>query len=190
MSGMTREPSPGLPNHQCMRRISRMIRTVVIGSTVAVALGALACVSPAPPLRPGPGSTPPDLAAVATELVAAHNRVRAAHHRGPLKVNGALEAAALTHANDMARRRWMSHRGGDGSSPFRRMAAQGYTFQRAGENVAAGYASVDSVMSGWMHSPGHRHNILGKFTEIGAACATANNGTIYWCVTFGDPPTQ
>ena len=37
----------------------------------------------------------------------------------------------------------MSHRGGDGSSPFRRMAAQGYAFRRAGENVAAGYTSVE-----------------------------------------------
>src|SRR5207253_2431194 len=114
-----------------------------------------------------------DLAGAAAELVEAHHRVRSAHHLAVLKVSSPLEAAAREHARDMARRHRMSHRGGDGSSPFRRIAAQGYVFRRAGENVAAGYPSVDAVMKGWMHSPGHRRNILGDFSEIGVACATA-----------------
>jgi uncharacterized protein YkwD len=101
--------------------------------------------------------------------------------------SGPLDAAARSHAQDMARRHWMSHRGSDLSSPFRRMTNQGYEFRRAGENVAAGYSSVDAVMKGWMLSPGHRHNILGKFSQIGTACAIASDGTPYWCVTFGDP---
>jgi uncharacterized protein YkwD len=127
------------------------------------------------------------MAGVQEALVEAHNRVRAAHRRPPLVVSAPLEAAAREHALDMAKHRWMSHRGSDFSSPFRRMAAHGYAYRRAGENVAAGYASVDSVMRGWMFSPGHCANILGRFTEIGAACATATNGTRYWCVTFGAP---
>ena len=81
----------------------------------------------------------------------------------------------------------MSHRGSDGSSPFRRMASAGYRFERAGENVAAGQATLDALMGDWMGSPGHRRNILGKFTEIGAAYATDGSGTPYWCVTFGTP---
>jgi uncharacterized protein YkwD len=131
-----------------------------------------------------------DLAGAVAELVAAHNRVRAAHHRPPLSVSAPLEAAAREHAHDMAKHRWMAHRGSDLSSPFRRMSSQGYTFRRAGENVAAGYPSVDAVMKGWMWSPGHRANILGRYTEIGAACATATNGTPYWCVTFGEPQAR
>jgi uncharacterized protein YkwD len=155
-----------------------------------VTVVALACVAPAP--REGaavPGDTGSELGStgVGPDLVAAHNQVRAEHHLAALSVSGPLEAAAREHARDMARRHWMSHRGADGSSPFRRMSAQGYSFRRAAENVAAGYRSVDSVMTGWMWSPGHRLNILGKFSEIGAACATASDGTAYWCVTFGDP---
>jgi uncharacterized protein YkwD len=159
-------------------------------ATAAMAVVGLACVTPTPrderPQASAPGSDL-DLVGVSADLVAAHNRVRANHHLSALTVSEPLEAAARGHACDMARRRWMSHRGGDGSSPFRRMSAQGYTFRRAAENVAAGYRSVDSVMTGWMWSPGHRLNILGKFSEIGAACATASDGTLYWCVTFGDP---
>jgi uncharacterized protein YkwD len=181
---------------------SRTIRYVVLGSTVAILPGVPGCVAPAPtPMsRPTPHERSPgganvseagpsdlDLAGEAAELVAAHNRVRAAHHRPPLSASVALEAAAREHAVDMARHRWMSHRGSDLSSPFRRMAAHGYSYRRAGENVAAGYPSVDAVMRGWMLSPGHRANILGRYREIGVACATATNGTKYWCATFGEP---
>src|SRR5262249_25809617 len=88
---------------------------------------------------------------------------------------------------DMARRRRMSHRGRDGSTPFRRMERSGYRYLRAGENVARGQTGVDEVMSGWMSSPGHRRNILGKFTEIGAGYATDAGGTPYWCVPCGPP---
>jgi uncharacterized protein YkwD len=185
-----------------MGHVSRAIRSVVLGSTVALVLVAASCVAPAPRSAPRavappgdlaePQASPSDLdlAGAVAELVAAHNRVRAAHHRPPLSVSGPLEAAAREHARDMARHRWMSHRGSDLSSPFRRMSAQGYAFRRAGENVAASYRSVDAVMKGWMFSPGHRANILGRYTEVGAACATATNGTPYWCVTFGEPEAR
>lgn len=180
-----------------MRRVSRGFRNGVLGATVAAALGTGACVVPAPsptgraPANTDrPGATPIDLDDASAELVEAHNRIRAAHHLPALSVSGPLEAAAREHARDMARRQWMSHRGGDGSSPFRRMADQGYTFRRAGENVATGQRSVDAVMSGWMRSPGHRRNILGNFNEIGAARANDTKGTTYWCVTFGEPATR
>jgi uncharacterized protein YkwD len=181
-----------------MGRVSRAVRNSVLGSTVAMAIGTLACVTPSPSPIPAPGLTlgreaappPLDRDETVSALVAAHNRVRAAHGRPPLAISGPLEAAAREHALDMARHRWMSHRGSDLSSPFRRMAAQGYTYRRAGENVAAGQRSVEEVMRGWMLSPGHRANILGRYSQIGAACATATGGTPYWCVTFGEPDAR
>jgi uncharacterized protein YkwD len=42
-------------------------------------------------------------------------------------------------------------------------------------------------MKGWMDSPPHKRNILGSFSQIGVACATAEDGKRYWCVTFGLP---
>src|SRR5262245_16428569 len=134
-----------------MVRTWRPIPMVVVGSSMA---WALAFVAP-PPREPAPGSLPArtgeiasdhgrdgDLAATVAELVAAHNRVRAAHRRGPLAVNPLLEAAAREHALDMARHRWMSHFGSDLSNPVRRIVQQGYDYRCAGENVAAGYDSV------------------------------------------------
>jgi uncharacterized protein YkwD len=38
-----------------------------------------------------------------------------------------------------------------------------------------------------MNSEIHRHNILGSFSQIGAAIALDEKGTPYWCITFGLP---
>ena len=41
---------------------------------------------------------------------------------------------------------------------------------RAGENIAWGtgsYGTVRSIFSAWMHSSGHRENILGSYGQIG-----------------------
>ncbi len=43
------------------------------------------------------------------------------------------------------------------------------------------------LMKGWMESPPHKRNILGSFSQIGVAYATAEDGKRYWCVTFGLP---
>jgi len=51
--------------------------------------------------------------------------------------------------------------------------------------VAYGYATEEKVMVGWMNSPGHRANILGKqFDAMGAAVAWKGS-TPYWTQDFG-----
>ncbi|RKP07504.1 CAP domain-containing protein [Thamnocephalis sphaerospora] len=55
-----------------------------------------------------------------------------------------------------------------------------------GENVAYGWPDEEYVMKRWMNSPGHRANILGKFTHIGVALAFSANGTKYWTQNFGN----
>ena len=54
---------------------------------------------------------------------------------------------------------------------------------KSGENIAAGYSTVLSVMEGWLKSPGHCANIMSPyFREIGAAKAVNLNSTYhtYW----------
>ena len=147
------------------------------------------CVAPAGRPR---GEPPPrlDRAAAAADLFTAHNAVRARHGRAPLAPSEALSRAAQEHADDMAARSWMSHRGGDGASPFTRITRAGYAYAKAGENVAAGQPNVEAVMRSWLLSPGHRRNVLGGYSEIGTACAIDTAGTPYWCVTFGTPASQ
>ena len=117
----------------------------------------------------------------------AHNRVRAEAKRPALRRSSKLQASAERHAKDMAAHDKMTHNGSDGSSPFDRIKDEGYQYRRAGENVAAGRFETDRLMKGWMESPHHKRNILGSFTQIGVACATAASGKRYWCVTFGLP---
>jgi uncharacterized protein YkwD len=124
---------------------------------------------------------------VREKLIAAHNQIRAEAKLAALAVSNKLQTAAEQHARDMAERRKMTHEGSDGSSPLDRIKAQGYNYRRAAENIAAGRYTLDRLMNGWMESPPHKKNILGSFSQIGAACAIAEDGKRYWCVTFGLP---
>ncbi|UUU23544.1 CAP domain-containing protein [Streptomyces sp. DSM 40750] len=101
----------------------------------------------------------------------------------PVTENSKLTKAAQNHSQDMADHQNMSHTGSDGSSMTDRLARVGYAYRSAGENVAAGYGTPESVMDGWMNSPGHKANILNcGFKEIGIGLAQPGN---YWTQNFG-----
>ena len=121
------------------------------------------------------------------DIVKAHNRLRLEAKLPSLVVSRKLQAAAELHAKDMAARKKMTHKGSDGKSVVDRITALGYRYRRAGENIAAGRFTVERLMKGWMESPPHKRNILGSFSQIGVAYATAEDGKRYWCVTFGLP---
>jgi hypothetical protein len=54
-----------------------------------------------------------------------------------------------------------------------------------GENIALGYSTPQAVMNGWMHSSGHRKNILDKdFTHIGIGAVHGEIGGIRWVQQF------
>jgi uncharacterized protein YkwD len=102
------------------------------------------------------------------------NRQRAAHGLRRLSDNSRLDLASQRHANDMSDRHYFEH--GDFVGRIRSAQylknARGYT---VGENIAWGsfdYATPASIVDAWMHSPGHRANILnGRFHEIGLGVA-------------------
>ncbi|GAU70397.1 hypothetical protein SSP35_19_00330 [Streptomyces sp. NBRC 110611] len=101
----------------------------------------------------------------------------------PLKLNAKLTKAAQDHSEDMAEHRAMSHTGSDGSAPEERLSRAGYSWSSYGENVAYGYSTPESVMEGWMTSPGHKRNILDcSFKEIGVGLAQPGD---YWTQDFG-----
>ena len=87
----------------------------------------------------------------------------------PLKRQALLDLSAQVHSNNMAERDFFAHCDPDtGEQPWERMTDVGYSWNFAGENIAAGYGSAASVMEGWMNSSGHRANILSTdFREIG-----------------------
>lgn len=77
----------------------------------------------------------------------------------PLALNRELTLAARRHAEDMAARGYFAHENPDGQDPTDRARAAGYSFS-AGENIAAGFETIDDIHRAWLDSLGHRKNVL------------------------------
>ncbi len=103
--------------------------------------------------------------------------------------NDKLTAAALGHATRMAQLGFFSHQDPQtGSMPWDRALAAGYSFSIIAENIAAGYPTVDMVVTGWMNSPEHRFNILlPGISDTGVAVYRGGPVGIYWVQEFGAP---
>ncbi len=111
------------------------------------------------------------------------NRERIAQQLPPLKWNNALAEAARHHALLMAKRDDLSHQL-PGEPPLVQRAGQaGARFSQVGENIAVG-PRAPSIHTGWMHSPGHRANILDvHFTALGVG-VIEDNGQLYAAEDF------
>ncbi|MCY1127639.1 CAP domain-containing protein [Frigidibacter sp. RF13] len=108
-----------------------------------------------------------------------------------LAPNALLEAAATKHSLWMLATNTFSHTGAGGSDPGDRISAEGYNWQRYGENIAwrgtTGtlniQATIDSIYEGLFRSSGHRTNTLGdNFRELGLGVETGqftSGGTTY-----------
>ena len=95
-------------------------------------------------------------------------------------VNSERAAQGLTAENQ-----YFSHTSPIYGSAFDMLKAAGYSYKSAGENIAMGQKSAASVMDGWMHSSGHRANILdASYEKIGVGYAVSAAGTPYWVQIF------
>lgn len=111
-------------------------------------------------------------------LLADTNTARAQNGFGGLNLNGSLNAAAQAKANDMAARNYWSHNTPEGNPPWVFVSAQGYSYQKLGENLAAGFSNEQSTIDGWMASPPHRENLLDPaFSDVGFGYANNPNYT-------------
>jgi hypothetical protein len=95
------------------------------------------------------------------------NRERVAFQLPPLKWSESLADAARQHARLMAKHKTLAHRLDDEIPLGERAARAGARFSQVGENIAAG-PEREPIHTGWMHSPGHRANILNAtFNALG-----------------------
>jgi Cysteine-rich secretory protein family len=130
-----------------------------------------------------------------------HNERRARSGLPPLRRNPHLELAAQRYAEQMVAEQFFAHEAPNGSDPQDRILMAGYPSQAAstGENLAWGEGSEGTpveIMDGWMHSAGHRKNVLRPhFAEAGIGIVSdvprrrpgAAPGTTY-AVNFGGAP--
>lgn len=131
--------------------------------------------STSPRRETAPGAPSATSNAYAQAVVAAMNRERAAHGLGPLTLEPRLSLAAQDRVEDMLDKRYFDHVSPDGVNPFTWVRKRGYRYSMVGENLALGYRSSQSVVTGWMNSPGHRENILKSgFDEVGIAFSEAS----------------
>jgi len=108
----------------------------------------------------------------------------------PVSWSCELEAAALGHSMDMGDNNFFSHTGSDGLSVGSRATEAGYVWSTVGENIAAGYFSVSTVVQAWVDSPGHCANLMrSSFTQLGAARYDNPSSyyRVYWTQVFGAP---
>jgi uncharacterized protein YkwD len=130
------------------------------------------------------------------------NERRAGEGLGPLRDEARLELAAQRYVGDMVKRRFFDHVDPGGLDPQDRILMAGYPATNAwtGENLAYGTGPEGSpaqIVDHWMHSPGHKANILRvAFTEIGIGVAFdvpkqepagTDPGATY-ATSFGGPP--
>jgi uncharacterized protein YkwD len=130
---------------------------------VSLAVAAIAtAVSPFPAtlVEAEPIDVPAPPALVERDVLAAVNAIRAEHGCGPLRVDARLKSAAERHARAMATQDFFDHVAPDGTTPAARVAATGYVYARAAENLAAGPRAAERAVALWMGSPPHRRNIL------------------------------
>lgn len=126
-------------------------------------------------------SSKPSVLAYATEmsipnLLSSTNSARNTNGVASLAVNAKLNNAAQTKANDMAARNYWSHNTPEGTPPWVFISNAGYSYSRAGENLAYGFATSADTVVGWMNSPAHRENILNSgYTEVGFGIVNAPN---------------
>ncbi|HEY6780470.1 MAG TPA: CAP domain-containing protein [Thermoleophilaceae bacterium] len=144
---------------------------------------ALACAPVAAAQKPCPSASavPAELSkrAVVRSTLCLLNAERDKQGAPPLRLNSRLAKAALGHARDMARKDYFAHDSQSGANFVDRIKRTGYLngvgTWTVGENIAwatGSAASPRAIVQAWMHSAGHRANILsGAFHEIGIGVA-------------------
>jgi len=117
------------------------------------------------------------------------NQARADQGLPPLQWSGTLAAAAQAHANRMIQERTLAHQYAGEADLAARTAQAGAHFRAIAENIAYG-SSPSQIEKEWMHSSGHRANILDpQMNAIGIAVAE-RGGYLYAVQDFSNALQQ
>lgn len=175
----------------------RSKRRTLIAALSLAATALVACVGvpagSAAPASSCPGQGNGNAAAAAQEktMLCLVNRARRARGLPALAAPSQLAVAAGRKSGDILRCGEFSHEACGREFTFW-IERSGYRFCSAGENIAYGtgaYATPRSIFTGWMHSAGHRRNILGSYEDIGIGLGVGslegNRGAHVWTQEFG-----
>jgi uncharacterized protein YkwD len=157
-----------------------MPRFTGIAAVLAAALLVLPGAAAASPCAGGDiHPTSDNLTAVRHATLCLLNNERTSRGLGRLHESAKLRSAAQAYSWSMVRHDFFNHVSPGGSTLLTRVRSTAYLSSARGwvlgENIAwgSGYlATPANTVKAWMHSAGHKHNILtGRFIEIGIGVA-------------------
>ncbi len=116
------------------------------------------------------------------EVIRLVNEIRVQNGLKPLTYDWELGRVARYKSQDMKDNHYFSHTSPVYGTPFQMMKNFGLSYRSAGENIAMGQTSPQTVVNAWMNSSGHRANILNaSYTHIGVGYVASGN---YWTQMF------
>lgn len=114
----------------------------------------------------------------AEQLFTLGNEARVNHGARPLQWDTELAAAAMRHCMRMAAEGSISHRYDGEPDLTERAGSAGAHFSMIEENVAVA-SYVDMIQEGWMHSTGHRENLLNPEVDRVGIAVVASQGMLF-----------
>lgn len=124
-------------------------------------------------------------------IVEETNRERELGNLAGLQRNTLLDQAATLKAEHMATEGYFAHYSPEGTSPWYWFDKVGYSYAKAGENLAVHFVDSRTVVAAWMESPTHQANIMNnQYLEIGVGTAEGEyqgHRTIFVVQLFGTP---
>ncbi len=159
-----------------------MLRFAAILS-LALAVGA--CTTGAVQVYEGPGKSAPLSSFSKGQIQLRHldsvNALRVERGLRPLTLSAELNAAAATHARDMAQQRRAWNFGSDRSSPQSRAIRAGFVGVVRGENVAESFLGEFYVLEAWLEDRFSRAAIFDpQISHLGIGWYQEENGKVWW----------
>ena len=134
--------------------------------------------------RPTHGSF---LSQIEAEILVLVNQYRESYDLLPLSTSNEWIAVARSHSRNMAHYDFFSHTCPNGTSPRMRITDAGISAQGWSENISRrnAAATAQTIMDGWMNSPGHRTNILRENSVVIGIGVYQFDGRIFSTQKFG-----
>jgi uncharacterized protein YkwD len=170
-----------------------LVTVIGIGGTIARADVSITApagdaveeTTPKTPVKRAPQSTPaPVMTKLELDTYNLVNKYRQTHNLPPLMIDPAISVAAKAHSEQMARSGNMSH---DGFNDRVASVSKTIIYRSAAENVAynMGYGKPDLVaVQDWIESPGHQHNMVGRYDLTGIGVVKNAKGEYYFTQIF------
>ncbi|MBO3099370.1 CAP domain-containing protein [Gelidibacter pelagius] len=119
--------------------------------------------------------------AIELEILELINNYRIEMDLAPLNNLSIIKSVAFTHTDYMVSVNQINH---DNFFQRKSSLVQNAAAMKVSENLAYAYNSAESVVNGWLKSPGHKATIEGDFTDFDISAEKNSEGKWYFTNIF------